>query len=714
MYLILFSLCLLFPRAFYHNEIYIFNDHDADNIKNLKISDEPDIYVDSYLVPSVAESISSSQIIKIGLLNDMNYFRGDHAWKGALLAAREVNEEGGILINGTNYYVGLVAEDTNEAYGTDPVEGIEAAEKIINDHHPYFITGGGGSGWYLLQYLDVVMDNKIPFLGTGEPGDIFCQKVLDDYERYKYFFRVSPINMSAIFFDLFFYLAYLCYYLNSIDAGIVNKTAILRDELIMFDIYAESLKNWLPTFGISVEEDIIFPSDATATDFINYWSQIESKGVQVVLSMGVGYHHLGKLMFQTYQQLQPQCLIVSCFDDNIIHWDDVEGACQFAINYQGNHNTSKTPLTIPFFTRYVNEYDMEPAYTGSGSYDTVKLLVQTVQETQTFDPDVTVSALEKINSTNPFTGAGGYIAFTLSHDAKYGFPFGYGLFCQWKYIDGTKEVVPYKKVGTSGYPVGYPDSIATGSLRLPYWGINGLLTDPPQPPGIFTMSSTAETPDLDGKFNLTWTDSEGADNYSIYMSDKPFTYISKKSDVLAYQTASPPFQMSLKKGDYYFRVVAYNETGETMSSNDVHVNIPGPEPFTLSSTAGNPDTDGKFELVWTPSARAENYSVFRCSNNIITINDSLTLFANQTAQSPFSISGLSNGRYYFAVAAYNEMGYTLSNNVYITIKLPFDMTVIFIVSISSVVGVTSIVLVWKYPKLKSKFKKRKNENKLKK
>ncbi len=200
------------------------------------------------------------------------------------------------------------------------------------------------------------------------------------------------------------------------------------------------------------------------------------------------------------------------------------------------------------------------------------------------------------------------------------------------------------------------------------------------------------------------------------MSDNSFTYISKKFDLLAYQTASPPFQMSLKKGDYYFRVVAYNETGETMSSNDVHVNIPGPEPFTLSSTAGNPDTDGKFELVWTDSIRADAYSVFRYSNNIITINESLILLSNQTALSPFSITGLSNGKYYFAVAAYNEMGYTLSNNEYIIVKLPFDMTIILIVSISSAVGVTSIVLGKKYiyPKLKSKIKKGKNEHKLKK
>ncbi len=711
-WLILSFLAILLSTSFLQGNIGYSNDYNKKFMGN----SEPflsDIIVGSYTVPGISESVPVDRIVKIGLLDDMNHFTGDHAWKGALLAAREVNEEGGILINGNNYYVGLVAENTNEVYGT-VTKGIEAAENIINNHHPHFITGGYSD--FLYQYLDVVMDNKIPFLGTAAAGMELCQNVLDDYERYKYFFRVMPINFGSLVTDLVSYLIYLGYYLNSIDAGIVNKTAIIRDENFAFDGIANAIKSFLPTFGISVLNDTIVPFDATATDFINYWNQIESTGVQVVCSMFGDSPHFGKLMAQTYKQLQPQCLIVSYshFGQLNTDWDYVEGACQFEIVLQGIYNTSKTPLTIPFFTRYVNEYDIEPLYTGAGSYDAVKLLVQTVNKTQTFDPDVTVSALEKINSTNPYAGAGGYGAFTPSHDLKYGWPFGYSLFCQFKYIDGTKEVVPHKTFLPVA-PAGYPDSIATGSLRLPYWGLNGLLTNPPQPPRNFTMSSTAGTPDYDGKFNLTWTDSEGADNYSIYMSDNPFTYISKKFDLLAYQTASPPFQMSLKKGDYYFRVVAYNETGETMSSNDFHVNIPGPGPFLLTDNAVKPtDTDGNFDLIWTDSLRANNYSVYRHISKITTINDSLTLFANQTAQSPFSLTGLTNGKYYFAVAAYNEMGYTLSNNVCIVVQLPFDMTVIFIVSISSVVGVASIVLVKKYPKLKSKLKKRKNEHKLEK
>lgn len=695
--LILLSLIMVFPGIFYQDKLCFFKDNDLNNNKNLKIS-QADILIDSYLVPSVSESISSSQLIKIGLLNDFNYLYGVHAWNGALLAAREVNENGGIIINGTKYYVGLVKEDTHEVFGTAS-QAIEAAENIINDHHPHFITGGFMDSLY--DYLEIVMDYKIPFLGTGHGGAPLCEHVQENYARYKYFFRISPLNLTFFMFEYASYIGYLClYYLNTIDAGIVNKTAILRDETGFFEIYSSKYKNeFFPPFGISVLNDTILPYSATETDFNNFWNQIQSDGVQVVFSMSAGIPNYEKLLAQTYQQIRPKCLIVkfSPFGQLNSDWDDVEGNLQFMIDLQAIYNVSKTNLTIPFFTRYVSEYyGIEPFFTGASSYDAVKLLVQTVNETQTFNSDVTVSALERINMTNYYIGAWSNIAFTATHDLRCLWPFGYSLFCQWKNIDGTKVVVTHNNTFTPIHR-GYPDSLSTGSLRLPYWGINGLLTDPPQPPGSFTMDSTAETPDTDGKFNLTWTDSEGAKNYSIYMSNNPFTYISKKFQVLAYQTASKPFQMALKKGEYYFRIVAYNETGETMSNLE-HVSIAGPGPFSLTSSAETPyDTDGNFDLIWTKSERADNYSVYRHTSKITAINESLTLLANQTVLSKYSISGLDSGQYYFAVVAHNKLGSTISsNNEDVTVQLPFDWSVIIIISISSVAGVASIFLIRKY------------------
>jgi hypothetical protein len=504
-----------------------------------------------------------------------------------------------------------------------------------------------------------------------------------------------------------------------IDAGIVNKTAILRDYTNpqLFPPWADLLKAVLPISGISVLEDYNFTADVTETDFINYWNQVESKGVQVVCLMTGGLPNIETLIAKTYRQVKPKCLVISFspFGQLNSDWDIVEGALQYRIVYQKNYNISTTPLTIPFFNRYVNEYDIEPYFSGIGSYDAVKLLAQTVQEIQTFDPDITVSALEKINTTNNFTGAQGYVAFTPYHDLKYGWPFGHSLFCQWKYIDGTKVVVPHNNTIPFIKPQnhGYPDFIATDSLRLPYWGINGLLTEPPDPPQNFTIDSTAGSPDYDGHFNLTWTNSEGADNYTIYMSNNPFTYISKKFDIFAFQTATAPFSFDLTKGDYYFRVVAYNETGETMSSNDIHVSIPGPGSFILSTDAKTPDKDGKFNLFWTNSERAENYSVLHYSHNIVEINDSLTFLANQTAFSPFSINIKKSGDYYFTVAAYNELGHTLSNNRDIIVRITYDIWPIVTISIGSVAGVASVVSIRYFLKHKKIEKSKKKQPKLK-
>ena len=95
-------------------------------------------------------------------------------------------------------------------------------------------------------------------------------------------------------------------------------------------------------------------------------------------------------------------------------------------------------------------------------------------------------------------------------------------------------------------------------------------------PGPFTLSSDAEDPEIDGKFNLTWTDSDGADTYSIYSYNK--TIIDLNSSLtLIYQNATSPFEVIAEPliGRYYI-VVAYNESGYTFS-NCIYVFVDQPE-----------------------------------------------------------------------------------------------------------------------------------------
>ncbi len=105
--------------------------------------------------------------------------------------------------------------------------------------------------------------------------------------------------------------------------------------------------------------------------------------------------------------------------------------------------------------------------------------------------------------------------------------------------------------------------------------------------------------------------------------------INNSLTILTDQVATSPYPIIETSGLYYYIVVAYNETGHTLS-NCISVNVQiHPGPFTLSTDAGNPDSDGTFNLIWSDSAGAVNYSIYFYDNYITKINNSLILLADQ-------------------------------------------------------------------------------------
>jgi len=98
-----------------------------------------------------------------------------------------------------------------------------------------------------------------------------------------------------------------------------------------------------------------------------------------------------------------------------------------------------------------------------------------------------------------------------------------------------------------------------------------------------------------------------------------------------------------------------------------------PEFFNLSSNAGSPDDDGAFDLFWTESLRANNYSVYQHSSYITDINISLTLVDEGLTNTLLNLSEYESGAYYFIVEAFNDYGSTLSNNIFVEVQIPSDV-----------------------------------------
>ena len=129
----------------------------------------------------------------------------------------------------------------------------------------------------------------------------------------------------------------------------------------------------------------------------------------------------------------------------------------------------------------------------------------------------------------------------------------------------------------------------------------------------------------------------------------------------------------MASGTHYFRVVAYNEYGYSVSWSSpyspVIVSLP-PRGLHLSSTADNPDPDGQFNLNWNVSTDADYYFVYEYTSLITEINGSLDLIGNNLTVNTLLREGYGMGDYYFMVVASNEIGTQNSNCIKITVGEP--------------------------------------------
>lgn len=86
-------------------------------------------------------------------------------------------------------------------------------------------------------------------------------------------------------------------------------------------------------------------------------------------------------------------------------------------------------------------------------------------------------------------------------------------------------------------------------------------------PGEFMLFSSAEDPDTNGNFILTWSDSDGASNYSVYYYYYPITKFNDSLIEIIKETNNlTQFLSEFTNGTYYFVVFAFNDYGNSSSN----------------------------------------------------------------------------------------------------------------------------------------------------
>jgi branched-chain amino acid transport system substrate-binding protein len=422
------------------------------------------VVVGQLVTPGAPAGTPSDHIIVVGILDPMTEIQGEGAWYGSYLACDEINTAGGVVVGGETYYFGIISEDTSESdTELDLTKGTAAATKIITEDNAQYIIGGFRTE-SVLAYEELIMDEKMLFFGTGASTDVFCQNVIDDYDRYQYFFRTMPINSTSLARSLLTYIAYLDGYLTAVTGENITKVAIIREGLDWTEGMSAFLNGYLPLYGLSVVKEVAYPITAEAADFATYWSQIDAAGAQITIPIISAQG--GILMTTQYTQAEAKCIIagIDVMAQLDTYWGETGGACEYEVVLQSTLRTNKTSKTIPFWDAFLSHYNSEPLYTAVGSYDAMYILAEGIHRAQSFNSTLIVPHLELMNRANPFEVSGGNDAFTISHDLLLGPNYSFTLFTQWQ-ANGVKHCV-----STGGLL--YPENIVTAALTLPPWGIN--------------------------------------------------------------------------------------------------------------------------------------------------------------------------------------------------------------------------------------------------
>lgn len=430
--------------------------------------------------PGAPENITEDQIIRIGVMGDTERIHGESALRGALLAAEELNEAGGVVVNGKTYYYGITSENTDEANPIlDITKGVAAGQRIINYKGVQFATGGFRTE-SLLAYRDLFMEAKIPFINTGAATTTFCDSVVSDYDTYKYFFQNNPINSTALAIELITLIISTAAVLTLGSGGslLVKNFAIVRENLAWTEGFAGLMIGALTNNDVYnltyTGLNIAIPQDVSDTEMAAHWANIDGNRTQIVIPIISG--EAGLPFTTSYAAAEPQCIPIgiNVMSQDGAYWDNTGGDCEFGVTLESLIRTNKTTKTIAMWDSYLAKFADTPIYTGVGSYDAIYQYHYAINTSQSFNSDTIVTALEGLTTSNPLEGAAGFTCFDSTHCTVEGWPYGVALALQW--IDGEKNLVPGVGIYPSD-PYGGPGAEPAGSLAsmvpltLPDWGI---------------------------------------------------------------------------------------------------------------------------------------------------------------------------------------------------------------------------------------------------
>jgi branched-chain amino acid transport system substrate-binding protein len=134
-----------------------------------------------------------TQPIVIGAPLSTQYLYGWDAQRAMMLAVEEINARGGVEIAGGRRPFRLEVLDTRDLEPGVPIsDALLVVEKLILERKADVLLGGPVRSEAALAAMDLIAKyKKISILTTGSLTPAYHRRVAENYNKYKYLFRIS-------------------------------------------------------------------------------------------------------------------------------------------------------------------------------------------------------------------------------------------------------------------------------------------------------------------------------------------------------------------------------------------------------------------------------------------------------------------------------------------------------------------------------------------
>jgi branched-chain amino acid transport system substrate-binding protein len=372
---------------------------------------------------------AQAQTIKIAILGPMAFVQGENHWAGAEMARDEINKAGGIKVGGKTMRIELVRADTNEIASVP--DATNAIERVITRDKVDFLIGGFRSE-AVLAMQEVAMDYKKLFLGVGAAHSKLGLNVEQNYERYKYWFRVAPTKDVDLARTLFAVMNSIGQQIRTDLKTDTPKVAILAEKAVWTEALVAAAQKNLPAMKMEVVGT--WQPSATATDVTAELSAIDRAGAHIVFTMLSGPVGISVGRQMGERNMKAVAWGINVEGQKEEFWQAAAGKAQFVSTLDTYSEVEMTPKTIPFVRAFKERYKKAPTYTAA-TYDAIMLLKAVIEQEGTTNADKLVAAIEKIEHV----GTGSTASWDKRHDLNWAVGKTAGIAVQWQ--DGKK--VPF-------------------------------------------------------------------------------------------------------------------------------------------------------------------------------------------------------------------------------------------------------------------------------